>query len=358
MRRMAIVSWEAPRRGLGRVCQLLRRAGSKSPQEIKDRLALALFDPPTDLVLDVSTRCNLHCVMCSLAAYGPGCDMDLDIVKALGPALAGLRHISLTCSGEPLLNPQILDMIAYIKSNSQATVGLFTNGTLLTPELAHELVRLGLDWLVVSLDAATREAYAAIRGDHFATVLENVRGLRRARQALGSLSPALSLGFVAMRRNAAELPGVVSLAAELGAGEVRVHGLEPYSEEMAGQILYGPAAADYQKYVAVAIREARRLGVGMRLPASRIGPQRYCRPFAHIAWDGTLRPCGELVYARPFYFLGARKQHAELAFGNVREDNFCSLWHSAAYKRFRRSLRRGDFLPICDGCLLSYSISP
>lgn len=366
---MAIVRWEPPRRGLGRVAQLASRALRKSPRQMLGRLALALPDEPTDVVLDVSARCNLRCVMCSLSAYGPGRDMPLDVARALGPSLPRFRHVSLACSGEPLLNPHILEMIAFVKRHSRASIGMFTNGTLLTPGLSIELVRLGLDRLVVSLDAALPETYAAIRGDHFDLVMENIRSLMRAKLALGSDRPELSIGFVAMRMNIAELPAVVSLAAELGARDVRVHGLEPYGEEMAHQVLYGPGdcpdtfhprrrigAGDSRRSFDEAIREARRLGVGMLLPGLEITDRRYCRPFPHVACDGTLRPCGELVYARPFYWLGEKREHGHVSFGNVMEESFLSLWRSPEYRRFRRSVRRGVFPSVCDDCLMSYGV--
>jgi radical SAM protein with 4Fe4S-binding SPASM domain len=186
--------------------------------------------------------------------------------------------------------------------------------------------------------------------------LENVRSLVRAKREMGSARPFLSLGFVAMKRNADELPSVIGLAAELGAAEVRVHGLEPYSEEMANEITYGHGSDTYRHHFEKAVDEAGRLGVGLALPRLEIGPQRRCHPPAHVAWDGTVVPCGETVYARPFYFLKAKREHREVSFGNVREKDFRTIWDSHQYKHFRRSLRRRNFPAACDDCLMSYGV--
>ena len=57
--------------------------------------------------------------------------------------------------------------------------------------MARELVRLGVDRLVVSVDGVKPETYAGIRGAMLSDVLGNIRGLNEAKHELGSLFPAL-----------------------------------------------------------------------------------------------------------------------------------------------------------------------
>ena len=54
-------------------------------------------------------------------------------------------------------------------------VTLGSNGLLLDAEMAHELVKLGVDRLVVSVDGVKPETYASIRGAMLSQVLNNIR---------------------------------------------------------------------------------------------------------------------------------------------------------------------------------------
>ena len=59
--------------------------------------------------------------------------------------------IKLSYLGEPLLNSNLFDMIAYAKENSNARVTLFTNGTLMTHQVSVDIVESGLDEIVFIL---------------------------------------------------------------------------------------------------------------------------------------------------------------------------------------------------------------
>src|SRR5581483_1949154 len=173
-------------------------------------------DAPVELQLEVTAACNLRCAMC-LVAYRPALDrvhgsMSLATFRRVVDAVPGLRKLTLQGLGEPLLAPDLPAMVEYAGAHG-IQVGFNTNGTLLTRARAERLVRAGLDWLHVSLDGATAATYEGIRaGADFARVRDNVRGLVHLMRELGASRPRLSLVFVAMRRNVAELPAVVALA--------------------------------------------------------------------------------------------------------------------------------------------------
>jgi MoaA/NifB/PqqE/SkfB family radical SAM enzyme len=149
------------------------------------------------------------------------------------------------------------------------------------------LIAHGLKSLFVSIDAASRETYRAVRGaDAFERVVAQVRDLDEQKRALGSPTPRLTLTFVAMRRNIDELPEFVRLARRLGVDRVIADYLIVYSEDMRGQSLFydqehsdrvveeaarGPDGADS---VLCAGRTGRaqaalRRTVGVHLPAGR-----------------------------------------------------------------------------------------
>src|SRR5206468_6011434 len=98
-----------------------------------------------------------------------------------------------------------------------------TNATILTRENAERIVQLGVELIVVSLDAASSELFNRIRRRaKLDRILSHLRLLQDAKKHFGSDRPALEVEFVAMRQNIHELPDVVALAAKYGARAVGV----------------------------------------------------------------------------------------------------------------------------------------
>jgi molybdenum cofactor biosynthesis enzyme MoaA len=62
-------------------------------------------DNPKKLNIEVTTRCNLDCVMCMRKVWKEDSgDMTLETYKALLPAFSKIEAINLIGIGEPLLN--------------------------------------------------------------------------------------------------------------------------------------------------------------------------------------------------------------------------------------------------------------
>jgi MoaA/NifB/PqqE/SkfB family radical SAM enzyme len=81
-------------------------------------------------------------------------------------------------------------------------------------------MRSKLNEINISLDAATAETYARIRGADFAKVLANVAALVRARRKAGRDDLVVMLNMTLMRANIEELPDFVRLAKRLAADAV------------------------------------------------------------------------------------------------------------------------------------------
>lgn len=199
-------------------------------------------DKPKKLNIEVSSRCNLNCDMCMrkvlLEESG---DMSLETYKALLPVFPELEAVNIIGIGEPLLNENIIEMIRLGKKHlsSHATFSITTNATLIDEKMAKELVSSGLDDIVVSMDGATPETFNDIRKKTtFEEVLRNIGLLNKAKKERRSKLPRLGFEFVAMRRNIAELPQLVDLAAKYGASFIIVTNLLPHTEEIAKEVLY------------------------------------------------------------------------------------------------------------------------
>src|SRR3954468_3287882 len=96
-------------------------------------------------------RCNLACTYCN--EYDDvSKPVALDEMQRRLDHLAALGTSIITISGgEPLLHPELDDVIARIRHNGMIA-GMITNGYLLTAERIKRLNRAGLDHLQISID--------------------------------------------------------------------------------------------------------------------------------------------------------------------------------------------------------------
>jgi MoaA/NifB/PqqE/SkfB family radical SAM enzyme len=162
---------------------------------LMDRLPLP---KPLSLFIEPTNICNFRCVMCVHGSENTRNDlkpfMDIDmalygrIIRELqewdGPRLKLLR---LTILGEPLLNKNIVDMIKIAKQCDVAEcVDLFTNASVLTPDLAEQLVDSGLDRIRFSIYAVDEERHAKVTAQKRFTpkaIHGNIKRLREIRDA-------------------------------------------------------------------------------------------------------------------------------------------------------------------------------
>ena len=100
-------------------------------------------DPPLPphLQLEVTSACNLRCVMC-LVRYRPPVNklagaMRPDLFHRLLAEVPALSRMTLQGLGEPLLSPYLMEMVRAAVARG-ITVGFNTNATLLTRDRAEE----------------------------------------------------------------------------------------------------------------------------------------------------------------------------------------------------------------------------
>jgi len=103
---------------------------------------------------------------------------------------------------EPLLVPDLPRRIAYAKEHNFMDMLVTTNGNLLTPKLAKELVDAGATRILFSLDAATQETYDKVRpGGDFNRVVDNLNALVEYKASIGSPLPIIRASFVNSKIN-------------------------------------------------------------------------------------------------------------------------------------------------------------
>ncbi|MGA2977216.1 MAG: radical SAM protein [Spirochaetia bacterium] len=121
---------------------------------------------PLAMTYAVTYRCQCNCGHCSAARFvrGDTPELSTDEAKDLIDASQDLGICILAFTGgEPLLRPDIFDLIAHVNQRKAMPI-LFSNGLLLTQENVERLVDAGLYTLFLSLDSPSAEEHDRLRG--------------------------------------------------------------------------------------------------------------------------------------------------------------------------------------------------
>jgi SynChlorMet cassette radical SAM/SPASM protein ScmF len=259
----------------------------------------------------------------------------------------GLSRVKLT-GGEPLLHPQLLEILALIRREDLGLT-IETNGVLCTDEIAAAIARCKDPAVSVSLDGAVAATHERIRGvaGCFDRTLAGTRALVRA-----ALEPQVIMTL--QRSNAEEAEGLVRLARDLGATSVKFNLLQPTAR---GARLHelGEALG-----VAELIALGRRLeGAAARTEGMKIFfdyPPAF-RSLRTIAAGGAGGTCGILgilgVLATGAYALcGIGELLPQLVFGRASEERLAEIWASHPTLRELREGLPSRLGGICGRCLM------
>jgi tungsten cofactor oxidoreducase radical SAM maturase len=315
------------------------------------------------LYVEPTTVCNLNCCTCIRNVWeDPKTHMEMETFRRLveqTKQLPELQRVVLSGLGEPLTHPHILEMVRLARERGLAvTIG--TNGLLLDKATARELVALGVDRLVISLDGVTPETYAGVRGAMLSKVLDNIRGLNEAKKELGSLIPALGIEFVALKSNIAELAELTSLASRLGAARVLVSNVLAYTDELREEILYGYEPRPPFSTGSWPVKaDAWVMWGTLELPRMHWGAEQRCRfvqdRASVVRWDGHVTPCYPLSHNYSYLTIdGQRKQVTHYNLGDITQYSLLEIWTSEEYCSFRSEVRDFRF-PSCPDCDLRES---
>ena len=118
-----------------------------------------------ELDLHVTNRCNLLCAHCIYDAnHKKMDDVTIDTVKRILPSMKRMqvKEVHLT-GGEPLVNPDLYDMISILKDN-EFVIRLQSNGILMTDDTVARLKKLAIDSVLISIDGL-EEAHNFLRNN-------------------------------------------------------------------------------------------------------------------------------------------------------------------------------------------------
>jgi len=179
-----------------------------------------------------SGACNHRCTFCALdyMEYQPRF-LKTGVLKERLTEMGrlGLKSVMYGGEGEPFLHKDIGEIIVHTK-RSCIDVGITTNGVLLTPKLARQILG-STSWIKVSLNAGCAETYARIhrtKADDFDRVFQNLGYALRIQTEIGSQC-TIGVQTLLLPENANEVELLAQMARDAGLRYVVV---KPYSQHL------------------------------------------------------------------------------------------------------------------------------
>jgi GT2 family glycosyltransferase/MoaA/NifB/PqqE/SkfB family radical SAM enzyme len=157
---------------------------------------------PSPLYLRVvpSIKCNLSCAFC-YQLDDPPATLPKDLFEQLEPWLKGAFEFQIL-GGEPFIAKECLSWIEQLTPSRFPNLGLaaITNGLGFTPQVCDLISQRKWHWILVSMDAATRDVYKEVRGGEFEYLMEGLDKLAELR-ALATEPFEIRLGFTIQNKN-------------------------------------------------------------------------------------------------------------------------------------------------------------
>ena len=313
---------------------------------------------PFTLEIEVTTKCNLRCIMCEHTYWQKdewdNRDLSFEDFKRIVDQFPNLIWINLTGEGSPFLNKDYLRMIEYVKSRLIFTV-VIDSFTWLDEKVARQLIKLGVDKVRVSIDAATKETYKKIRvGANFDRVMENIKNFIQLKKEMNSLIPELDFVYIVFKPNYQEIIQFIEMVGSLEdrrwlAERNVIQFVSLLEFDQIKDMVYEPP----QALQWAVLKKGEELGIQIVWCHPSHQPQKkppleeciyWTEPY--IMMGGYVVPCCGVLMSNNRAFL------RKYSFGNILEKPFKEIWNSKRYRQFRKMVLndRGMVPFLCKGC--------
>ena len=256
---------------------------------------------PPFLQIEPTSICNYRCVFCyqtdnffNKRSNGYMGHMSLDTFKKIiDQAEGNIEFISLASRGEPLMCPEINEMLKYTYGKF-LNLKINTNASILTEEKAHAILTSGIKTVVFSADAAEDDLYSKLRvNGKLSKVLSNIEKFKKIKET--------------------QYPDVNIITRVSGVKvdeKQKLEDMENYWGELVDQVAfvnYIPWENVYDSKINSIVS-----------PCSDLWRRMF------VWWDGKVNPC-DVDY----------KSH--LSTGNIVDGNLSKIWRSETYEDLRNN---------------------
>jgi len=332
---------------------------------IQPKQLLSLFRHTFDWIqVEVTSHCNALCVYCPRTLFKESWEdrhLSLETFKKLKPVLSRTDLVHLQGWGEPFLNPEFFEMVAFAK-RAGCKVGTTTNAMLLNEGTVRKVIDSGLDILAFSLAGTTESNDIIRKGTNLKKVLKSIETLSREKEKRGKTAPEIHVAYMLFRSGMVEVESLPSLLEGVGVSEVVVSTLDFVpTEELRKEAVIPASQKEYDEVRSlldrlVAAGRQKGLSVHYHLvsPDKR---QEVCTENIQkalcISSDGAVTPCvyTNLRVSGTYYDLQGKKvSYERMVFGNIKDKDVKDIWKERSYEAFRRSFCKRELAPTCQKC--------
>jgi hypothetical protein len=271
---------------------------------------------PDIVQIESTNLCNAKCVFCPRdEMHRRQGVMEFDLFRKVVDECAalGITHVRVHNYGEPFLDRGLVDKVRYAKSKGIAEVGMISNGSLITEDLARGMIDAGLDAINISVDAAGKDVFESTRLHlSYDDVTSNIRTLARLRRESGKTHPKLILSFVRQHNSADE--------------EAFIREWTPIADKIHITDLHNWAGTLNDR-------------TEVNYPCYRLWLT------LTVLWDGRVSMCCADFDGRHI-------------FGDLRSQTIADVWNSPVYRAARRQHLESGGPGICRSCDLPKKDSP
>jgi molybdenum cofactor biosynthesis enzyme MoaA len=242
--------------------------------------------------LDPIIACNLRCRMCHFsgpgaAAHQAGSFTPDEIQRLAGMFLPRALQLVIGCWAEPTLYRGFAELVKLGKDYGVPSVGLTTNGQLLTAETLETLYAYGLDELTLSTHGVKRETYEyfMVRAS-YDKLHQVLQALEKMKQRHASDLPHLRLNYTANPDNLPELANFFDMYGDYTIQTLQVRPVM----DIAGEYRRPMQPEDVRRYNATINKLAETCRQrGTVLLANVIDPTYHGRNYASVVFDAVYR---------------------------------------------------------------------
>lgn len=253
------------------------------------------------VLLSITENCNSKCKHCRAIKYHS--EVDFDKARKIIDKISKEAKIVNITGGEPLLYPQIFQLIKYIKEKTPLKASLSTNGYLLDKKTVATFKKLSLDGINISLDSIQSKKHDSFRGKKGAYKLAE-RGIKTAVEGGLNCRIACALG----KFNYKEVEDLILKACDLGCAAISFRRILPISKALISlkpqllnkkELIYTlkkiyKALIFFYPYLNIYIQEPIDLYLSQKVlkrKFSNFGGCSACRTLVDIKTNGDVWPC-------------------------------------------------------------------
>lgn len=291
---------------------------------------------PSAVIWEITRQCNFKCDHCvvSATAKRPDDEMTTEMAKRFVEKFASIGGQQIFFSGgEPLLREDLEEIMNHARNFGFHSFSIASNGSILTDKRLKTLINAGVNNMQFSIDGATPEENASIRGGGIDAYEKTLRAIRLARDA----GISVTVGTFFSPRNIDSIPDMVELCRRERVPMLRFSGFIPLGRGRRREVIDGMRFSwqqmerffrfmcDYNPYqTGVQIGFDHAFGPFMERNICTAGKQIF-----YLSSNGDIYPCPSFL-------------HPDFKCGNIYENNLKDLRDILESKKMKSCQVRAD----------------